>query len=91
MRNTLLVIKYEIITTLQKRSFWVLTFVFPVFVLLLSIGTQVIGNRAIEKAEEQGSSVEYQASIASGVGFVDQSGLIQEIPIWIPEGFFKKY
>ena len=91
MHNTLLVIKFEIITTLQKRSFWILTFVFPVFILLLSIGTQVIGSRAIEKAEEQGSSIEYQADIASGIGFVDQSGLIQEIPIWIPEGFFIEY
>ena len=91
MRNTMLVIKYEIITTLQKRSFWILTFVFPVFILLLSIGTQVIGNRAIEKAEAQGSSIEYQANIASGIGIVDQSGLIQEIPIWMPEDFFIKY
>ena len=91
MRNTMLVIKYEIITTLQKRSFWILTFVFPVFILLLSIGTQVIGSRAIEKAEEQESSIEYQANIASGIGIVDQSGLIQEIPIWMPEDFFIKY
>ena len=91
MRNTMLVIKYEIITTLQKRSFWILTFVFPVFILLLSIGTQVIGSRAIEKAEEQESSIEYQANIANGIGIVDQSGLIQEIPIWMPEDFFIKY
>jgi ABC-2 type transport system permease protein len=91
MRNTMLVIKYEIITTLQKRSFWVLTFVFPVFILLLSIGTQVLGSREIEKAEEQGSSIEYQANIASGIGIVDHSGLIQEIPNWVPEDFFIKY
>jgi ABC-2 type transport system permease protein len=91
MRTTMLVIKYEIITTLQKRSFWILTFIFPVFILLLSIGTQVIGSRAIEKAEEQGSSIEYQANIARGVGIVDQSELIQDIPMWIPEEFFIKY
>jgi ABC-2 type transport system permease protein len=91
MRTTMLVIKYEIITTLQKRSFWILTFFFPVFILLLSIGTQVIGSRAIEQAEEQGSSIEYQANITRGVGIVDQSGLIQDIPMWIPEDFFIKY
>lgn len=91
MRNTILVLKYEIITTLQKRSFWLLTFVFPMFILLISIGTQVIGSRAIEKAEEQGSSIEYQANIASGIGFVDQSGLIQDIPMWVPEDFFINY
>lgn len=91
MRNTILVIKYEIISTLQKRSFWILTFVFPVFILFFSIGTQVIGSREIEKAEEQGSSIEYQANMAGGIGIVDQSGLIKEIPIWVPENFFIKY
>lgn len=91
MRNIVLVIKHEIITTLQKRSFWILTFVFPAFILLLSVGTQAIGSRAIEKAEEQASSVEYQASITSGVGYVDKSGLIHTIPTWVPEDFFIFY
>jgi hypothetical protein len=91
MRNILLVIKYEIISTLQKRSFWILTFVFPAFILLLSVGTQAIGGKAIEEAEEQASSVEYQASIAGGIGYVDESGLIQEIPVWIPADFFEYY
>jgi ABC-2 type transport system permease protein len=91
MRNILLVIKYEIISTLQKRSFWILTFVFPAFILLLSVGTQAIGGKAIEEAEEQASSVEYQASIAGGIGYVDESGLIQEIPAWIPADFFEYY
>ena len=49
MRNILLVIKYEIVTTLQKRSFWILTFIFPVFILALSMGTQFIGQKAIEQ------------------------------------------
>lgn len=91
MRKILLVIKYEIISTLQKRSFWILTFVFPAFILLLSVGTQAIGSKAIEEAEEQASSVEYQASIASHVGYVDKSGLIKEIPAWIPVDFFENY
>jgi len=91
MSNIFLVIKYEIKTTLQKRSFWILTFVFPAFILLLSVGTQAIGGKAIEEAEEQASSIEYQASIASGVGYVDEAGLIQEIPAWIPSDFFAHY
>jgi len=91
MRKILLVIKYEIITTLQKRSFWLLTFIFPAFILILTIGTQTIGERAIEEAEEQASSVEYQAKINRRVGYVDQADLITEIPPWIPEDFFQKY
>jgi len=91
MRNAFLVIKYEIITTLQKRSFWVLTFIFPVFILLLSLGTQLIGQKAIEQAEEEASSVEAQSQLSTGVGYVDEAGTIQQIPIWIPTDFFEKY
>lgn len=91
MRNILLVIKYEVITTLQKRSFWILTFIFPVFILLLSLGTQAIGGKAIEEAEEQASSIEHQASISSSVGYVDEAGIIESIPDWIPTDFFEHY
>ena len=91
MRNIFLVIKHEIITTLQKRSFWILTFVFPAFILVLTMGTQFIGGKAIEKAEEQASSIDYQSSIASSVGYVDLANLIQEVPAWIPDGFFVQY
>ena len=91
MRNTLLVVKYEIVTTLQKRSFWLLTFLFPAFVLILSLGTQFIGQKAIEQAEEEASSVEAQAQLESRVGYVDQAGIIQKIPIWIPADFFEYY
>jgi ABC-2 type transport system permease protein len=91
MRNTLLVVKYEIVTTLQKRSFWLLTFLVPAFVLILSLGTQFIGQKAIEQAEEEASSVEAQAQLESRVGYVDQAGIIQKIPIWIPADFFEYY
>jgi ABC-2 type transport system permease protein len=91
MRSIYLVIKYEIKSTLQKRSFWILTFVFPAFILLLSVGTQAISGKVIEEAEEQASSVEHQASLASGVGFVDEAGIVKQIPTWIPEGFFESY
>jgi len=91
MRKIFLVIKYEIISTLQKRSFWLLTFIFPVFILLLSLGTQAIGGKAIEEAEEEASSIEHQARLASSVGYVDEPGLIEELPIWIPPDFFIKY
>jgi ABC-2 type transport system permease protein len=91
MRNIFLVIKYEIITTLKKRSFWILTFVFPAFILLLSLGTQAIGGRAIEEAQEEASSIEHQANMGSAVGYVDQAGIIQEIPVWIPKDFFEYY
>ena len=91
MRNTLLVIKYEIVTTLQKRSFWLLTFLFPAFVLLLSLGTQLIGQKALEGAEAEASSIELQSQLDNAVGYVDEAGIIHEIPPWIPADFFEAY
>jgi ABC-2 type transport system permease protein len=91
MHNVFLVIKYEIITTLKKRSFWILTFVFPAFILVLSLGTQAIGSKAIEEAEEEASSIEAQVNLGSGVGYVDEAHIIQEIPVWIPADFFENY
>ena len=45
----------------------------------------------MEEAQEQASSVEHQASIESGVGYVDKAGLIREIPVWIPVDFFEYF
>ncbi|HIE58270.1 MAG TPA: hypothetical protein EYP88_08580, partial [Anaerolineales bacterium] len=66
MFNTWLVLKHEVITTLQKRSFWVLTILFPAFILTLTIGVELIGAKALEKAEEEASSVEAQAQANTG-------------------------
>ena len=91
IRKIFLVIKYEIVTILKKRSFWILTFIFPAFILLLSLGTQIIGGNAIEEAEEQASSIEHQSGIAGGIGYVDEAGVIKNIPAWIPDEFFELY
>jgi len=90
MRNIFLVIKNEIITTLQKPSFWIMTFIFPILILGLSVGMQFIGTQAIEKAEEAASDVD---QVASGVpiGFVDEAGLIESIPNWVPSGYLISY
>ena len=38
MHNVFLVIKHEIASMLSKRSFWVMTFLFPILVLGLNVG-----------------------------------------------------
>ena len=48
MRNIFLVVKQEIVTTLSKRSFWIMTFLFPAFIIALNIGTQIVAGNAIE-------------------------------------------
>lgn len=86
MRNTLLVIKHEIITTLSKRSFWVMTFIFPALIMGLSVGMQTIGTKAIEQAEEAASSVE-QTTTGTPIGYVDEVGVLNSLPEWVPDGY----
>ncbi len=90
MRNTILVIKHEIITTLQKPSFWVMTILFPAIVMLLSVGTQFLGQKAIDDAEESASSVEDTAD-GIPIGYVDEAGAIDDLPAWLPIGYLAAY
>ncbi|MFH1633745.1 MAG: ABC transporter permease [Chloroflexota bacterium] len=90
MRNTILIIKHEIITTLQKRSFWVMTILFPAIIMLLSVGSQFIGQKAIETAEESASSVEDTAD-GIPIGYVDEAGAIDALPAWLPSGYLAAY
>lgn len=79
MRNVLLVIKHEIITTLSKRSFWLMTILFPAFIIALSIGSQVLAEKSFEEDEENlltgGDAADVQV-----IGYVDEAGLITQLP-----------
>ena len=47
MRNILLVLKHEFLTTITKPSFWVTTFLLPGIILLLNVGTQLVAEDAL--------------------------------------------
>lgn len=51
MRNILLVIKQEIVTTIGKPSFWFMTFLFPLLILGMNVGVQIATNRSIAERE----------------------------------------
>jgi ABC-2 type transport system permease protein len=86
MRNITLFIKHEILTTLGKKSFWIITFIFPFFILALSVGMQTLGTKAIEEAEEKASSIE-QASSGLPIGYVDHAKILDTLPEWVPDGY----
>jgi ABC-2 type transport system permease protein len=90
MHNIYLIIKHEIITTLGKRSFWVMTFIFPALILALSVGVQTVGTRAIEEATEKASSVE-KATTGIAIGYVDESDVLAVLPGWVPVGYLESY
>ena len=90
MRNIFIVIKHEILTTMGKRSFWVITFIFPALILAASVGMQTFGSKAIEQAEEAAATLE-QTSRQKPVGYIDEVGLIAELPDWVPPNYLAKY
>jgi ABC-2 type transport system permease protein len=79
--NVFLILKHEIQTILSKRSFWVMTFIFPAAILGLNFGTQIISERSMPEPEEM-----IPTGDLSPIGYVDFSGIIQQIPPQIPAG-----
>jgi ABC-2 type transport system permease protein len=78
VRNVWLVIKHEIISTLGKLSFWVMTFLFPLLIVGISVGSQVLGQRVVEEEISNGMPSD------EAIGYVDLAGLIQEFPEDVP-------
>lgn len=84
MRNVLLIIKHEIATTIRKRSFWITTFLLPGVIIALTAGSQALSRSAIAS---DGSNPLF-GEIFSGkadVGYVDQAGLIKQLPDQLPK------
>jgi hypothetical protein len=90
MRNIFLVTKHELLTTIAKRSFWIMTFVFPAFIILLNVGTQVMARSAIDDSDVfvPGEPGDLEDRV---IGYVDQSGVIHKIPPEIPEDLLSPY
>jgi ABC-2 type transport system permease protein len=90
MRNILLVLKNEILTTIGKRSFWIMTFIFPAFIILLNVGTQIMVRSAVDEVESflPGETGDLTAQ---SIGYVDQAGILQDIPEGIPQDLLVSY
>lgn len=92
MRNIWLVIKHEIRTTLQKRSFWLLTFLMPALLFFFNLYVVIQDSDSGDADEAATSEAEgSEAARPLTVGMVDESGLIAEIPEGIPPGLFVRF
>jgi ABC-2 type transport system permease protein len=83
MSNLFLIIKHEFSTTLRKRSFWLLTFLLPATILSLSLLSQSLARSSLAT----NGSNPLLGGFLSGpkpVGYVDQAGLIKQIPDQLP-------
>jgi ABC-2 type transport system permease protein len=86
---TLRVVWHEILVTLRKRSFWVLTFVLPIIILVFTLGSQLLF--APDADADMGLPFIPPDDEAVPVGIVDRAGIVQEIPAVVPEGFVVLY
>lgn len=89
MRNSFLVVKYEIITMLSKLSFWLMAFLFPLFILAVSVGPQLL-------AGDMGPpTIDLFAPESVGempvIGYVDEANLIQNQPAAFPPELFRAF
>ncbi|NLG28045.1 MAG: hypothetical protein GX557_09045, partial [Chloroflexi bacterium] len=86
MRNVRLVIAHEFRSTVTKVRFWVSTFLFPLLVFGLSMGSQIAMTSAIESeaAKQQQAPVTTQ-------GYVDLAHVVQAMPAQVPEGTYQPF
>jgi ABC-2 type transport system permease protein len=73
MRNVFLVVRHEIATVFAKRSFWIMTFLFPILIIGINVGTQIVAERAFEQTQ---APVGQQRPI----GYVDEANLVSRLP-----------
>ncbi|MEE4276073.1 MAG: hypothetical protein V2J16_09445, partial [Thermoleophilia bacterium] len=71
---TRLIAIFEFRSAVAKRSFWLVTVLFPVLILALSLGTTLAGDLGAPSLEEA------LAPTGAPRGYVDEAGLIRELP-----------
>lgn len=87
MRNVLLVLKYEIATTIARRSFWVMTFIFPLLIIGLTLLPQIFAGNDFPDDPQQALA----EIISAPSGFVDASGLFQATIPGIPAAQLRRF
>ncbi len=91
MRNTWIVLKHEIKTTLAKRSFWFTTFLFPLLILALTLLPQLLAGDALESSQQALLTPSSAAAGHPAIGYVDSSGLVRRLPPDLPPGLLRRF
>lgn len=92
MSNILLVLRHEFLTTIQKPSFWVTTFVLPGFIILLNIGSQMMTRSVFDdNAPTLVPGLDMsQVQHPPLLGYVDPANLIS-LPPSVPGGLLQPF
>ncbi|NOX60488.1 MAG: ABC transporter permease [Chloroflexi bacterium] len=81
-----LVILHEIQTTLGKRSFWVMTLLFPLVIIALTLAPQWLAGEDFFENPPAPTDIR-----AARMGFVDLSGLVSTAPPNIPASVLRPF
>jgi ABC-2 type transport system permease protein len=90
MRNLFLVGKHEIINTLSKRSFWLLSIMLPALILFINVTMQLGTSGAFNDDRSATRPGEVPAE-APSAGLVDMARIINELPPGIPSSILQFY
>ena len=88
MNKTLLVLRYELVTTLRRRSFLLMAFGIPLLAILIFGGATIVKGNSTDSSDATSETEAFELEVE---GYVDQSGLLSIIPPDIPPGHLLAY
>ena len=83
-----LVLRHEFLTTVSRRSFWLTTFLLPLALLALNVGTQSLAQSSLD---DTGTLTPDPGATAPAIGYVDQSGLLGSLPPDLPANTLRPF
>jgi ABC-2 type transport system permease protein len=87
VNKTWKVLRYELISTLSRRSFLVVAFILPLASSLLFVGVAALNRSSPETLTSVIGTLPQQGGVSQEAeGYVDLSGLVQTIPETVPPG-----
>ena len=89
MNKTLVIFRHELLTTIGRKSFLFAAFGVPLIAGLIMLGVTAINREKPASSGEQAKAS--QQSETEVEGYVDRSGIIQEIPNSVPPGHLAEY
>ena len=89
MKKTWIVLKTEFINTITRRSFLLTLILVPLVPALILGAISLFGSE--ENVEERGSIFQSPQNLTDSEGFIDQAGIISDIPDWVEEGRLIEY
>jgi ABC-2 type transport system permease protein len=83
-----LVLRHEFLTTVSRRSFWLTTFLLPLALLALNVGTQSLAQSSFG---DTGTLTPGPGATAPAIGYIDQSGLLGNLPPDLPANALRRF